>query len=85
MQAQEFDDINNPDVRGKFFREGKVIFLLNSREAAFLKNLTQHDLKLGMITRRPELKYRIYSKYLVLLGILKVLFLPIYSHKVAEI
>ncbi len=80
----KYDDPSNPDLRTKLFREGKVVFLLSKKQTSLLRSLSQTDIKLGMITRRPGWKNRVYARYLMTVGIIKTLLLSIRSQKMSD-
>lgn len=79
-----FDAPGDPDLRRKLFQEGRVVFSLTSRQASIFKNVAQTDTRLRMMARRPGWTYRVCVKYLIVLGIIKTLFLSIYSQKTAN-
>lgn len=79
-----YDDPSNSGLRTKLFREGKVVFLLPKKQASFLRSLSQTDIKLGMITRRSGWKNRIHARYLMVVGIIKVLLLSVRSQKTSD-
>lgn len=79
-----YDDPSNPDLRAKLFREGKVVFLLTRKHASLLRGLSQTDIKLGMLARRPGWKNSIYKKYLMVVGIVKTLLLSFRSQKISD-
>ena len=80
----EYDDPSNLELRTKLFREGKVVFLLPKKQASLLRSLSQSDIKLGMITRRPGWKNRVHARYLMVVGIIKTLLLSIRSQKTSD-
>jgi hypothetical protein len=80
----KYDDPGNLELRTKLFREGKVVFLLPKKHASLLRSLSQADIKLGMITRRPGWKNRILARYLMVVGIIKTLSLSIRSQKTSD-
>lgn len=81
----KYDNPSNPDLRTKLFREGKVVFLLTRKHASLLRSLSQTDIKLGMIARRPGWKNRIYAKHLMVVGIVKTLLLSFRSQKTSDV
>lgn len=81
----EYDDPLDPQLRAKFYREGKVVFLATRRETALLKSITSDDIRLGAISRRKGLKNAVIRKYLMLSGIIKAVFLSVYSKEAAGI
>lgn len=80
----KYDDPSNLELRTKLFREGKVIFLLPKKHASLLRSLSQTDIKLGMITKRPGWKNRVLARYLMVVGIIKTLLLSIRSQKTSD-
>ncbi|MEW6330670.1 MAG: hypothetical protein AB1560_04330 [Pseudomonadota bacterium] len=80
----KYDEPGNSELRTKLFREGKVVFLLPKKQASLLRSLSQTDIKLGMITRRPGWKNRVYARYLMIVGIIKTLLLSIRSQRTAN-
>jgi len=79
-----YDDPTNLELRTKLFREGKVVFLLPKKQASLLRSLSQTDIKLGMITRRPGWKNRVHARYLMMVGIIKTLLLSVRSQKTSD-
>ena len=83
--ADQYDVPNDPELRTKFYREGKVVFCLPKRQFLVFKSAAQDLIKLDMIKRRNGWKNRIYLKYLVISGIIKSVFLAFYSSKAADL
>ena len=65
----------------EFDREGKVTFLLTRIETALLRSLIHTDIKMSATRRKKGLRNTIYKKYLMISGIIKTIFLSIYSQK----
>lgn len=83
--ADQFDDPRDPELRTKFYREGKVIFSLPKRQFLVFKSAAQDLIKLDMIKRRGGWKNKVHLKFLVISGIIKSVFLTFYSPKAADL
>lgn len=85
MIAEQADNPDDPELKTKFYRQGKVAFVISARETSLLKSLTQDDIRLGMVNRRKGWRSRLVSKYLVVSGIVKTLLLSFYSPRAASV
>lgn len=81
----KYAEPSNPDLRDKFHREGKVIFLLTRREVAFLKSMTDTEMLLAMRARRPGWLNRTVVMYYVLTAIFKTLFATIFFSRPLDV
>ncbi len=83
--VEPYDNPSDPELGAKFYRVGKVVFIMSASETPLLRSLMQDDIRLGATTRRKGWQKRLASKYLMVSGIVKTLFLSFYSPSAAGV